>query len=182
LLTHAVRGSRLVPPPEDASFHQLCGNCHLPEQQLQDCCHALIAIVAQCFCGRSVAAPAADHDRATHRVCRSVQGLDDLCRKRSARRFVARHQPGPFCARSSNRLRRIAFAITRDCVQWQESPSAATIVTLSTVTADRRVLTMGSHRFDNAPTVFGVACRPIRPWRVVFTRTLWLFATTVAES
>jgi len=40
-------------------------------------------------------------------------------------------------------------------VQWQESPSAATIVTLLAVTADCDVLTMGSFRFDITPSFAG---------------------------
>jgi hypothetical protein len=47
------------------------------------------------------------------------------------------------------------FAVTRDGVQWQESPSAATIVTLPAVTADCRLLTMGSIRFDNTTRLPG---------------------------
>jgi hypothetical protein len=94
-----------------------------------------------------------DCDRARRRGSLDASGLP-ICAGKGRAGDVSLITTNPCAGWQSNR-RRGEFAVTRDGVQWQESPSAATIVTLPVVTADCRLLTMGSIRFDNTTRLPG---------------------------
>jgi hypothetical protein len=69
-----------------------------------------------------------DCDRSRRRGSLAADGLP-ICAGKGRADDLSVVMTDPLAGRQSNR-RRGAFAATRDGVQWQESPSAATIVAL----------------------------------------------------